>query len=208
MIVYIGNLIGSLFCAYLMVVGPLQTGALPSLTAAPVSDSGFILNIFGEHAIDIAAAKTLTYKAAGGFMGQFSAFMNGIACNLLVNVAILLALSAKHMIGKSFGVWFPIFAFVASGYEHCVANMYFIPTGIMALAQHPEYVLPAGSLLAHYGGISVADFVIWNLIPVTIGNIIGGMIFVGAVYFYSFKGEIPTICANDLPGGPGKGIRK
>ena len=161
--VYIGNFIGSLFWAYLMVVGPFSKGGGPDLT------------VFGQNAIAIAEAKTLPYIAAGT-IGYWSAFMKGIACNLLVNVAILLALSSKAMVGKFFGIWFPIMAFVASGFEHCVANMYFIPAGIMLGAN-----------------VTWLQFIQWNLIPVTIGNIVGGFLFIGAVYFYSFKKELSTI---------------
>jgi formate/nitrite transporter len=161
--VYIGNFIGSLFWAYLMVIGPFSKGGGPELT------------VFGQNAIAIAEAKTLPYIAAGS-IGMWSAFMKGIACNLLVNVAILLALSSKNMIGKFFGIWFPIMAFVATGFEHSVANMYFIPTGIMLGAN-----------------VSWAQFVQWNLIPVTLGNIVGGFIFIGAVYFYSFKKELSSM---------------
>ena len=160
--VYIGNFIGSLFWAYLMAVGPLSKGGGPELTA------------FGQNAIAIAQAKTLPYMANGG-AGLWSAFMKGIACNLLVNLAILLALSSKNMIGKFFGIWFPIMAFVASGFEHCIANMYFIPAGIMLGAK-----------------VTWGQFFYWNLIPVTIGNIIGGFIFIGAVYFISFKKELSS----------------
>ncbi len=161
--VYIGNFIGSLFWAYLMVVGPFSKGGGPELT------------VFGQNAIAIAEAKTLPYIAAGT-IGLWSAFMKGIACNLLVNVAILLAFSSKSMVGKFFGIWFPIMAFVSSGFEHCVANMYFIPAGIMLGAN-----------------VSWTQFIQWNLIPVTIGNIVGGFIFIGAVYFYSFKKELSTM---------------
>lgn len=161
--VYIGNFVGSLFWAYIMVFGPFCKGGGPELTA------------FGINAIGIAEAKTLPYIAAGT-IGLWSAFLKGIACNLLVNVAILLALSSKAMVGKFFGIWFPIMAFVATGFEHCVANMYFIPAGIMLGAK-----------------VTWAQFIWWNLIPVTIGNIIGGFIFIGAVYFYSFKKELSTM---------------
>ncbi len=161
--VYIGNFIGSLFWAYLMVVGPFSKGGGPDLT------------VFGQNAIAIAEAKTLPYIAAGT-IGYWSAFMKGIACNLLVNVAILLALSSKAMVGKFFGIWFPIMAFVASGFEHCVANMYFIPAGIMLGAN-----------------VTWLQFIQWNLIPVTIGNIVGGFLFIGAVYFYSFKKELSSM---------------
>lgn len=161
--VYIGNFVGSIFWAYLMSVGPLSKGGGPELTA------------FGQNAVAIAQAKTLPYIANGG-AGLWSAFMKGIACNLLVNLAILLALSSKNMLGKFFGIWFPIMAFVASGFEHSVANMYFIPTGIMLGAK-----------------ITWGQFIYWNLIPVTIGNIIGGFIFIGAVYFISFKKELSSM---------------
>jgi len=161
--VYIGNFVGSLFWAYLMSVGPFSKGG------------GMELTVFGQNAIGIAEAKTLPYIAAGT-TGYWSAFMKGIACNLLVNVAILLALSSKDMVGKFFGIWFPIMAFVSSGFEHSVANMYFIPVGIMLGAN-----------------VTWGQFIQWNLIPVTIGNIVGGFIFIGAVYFYSFKKELSTI---------------
>ncbi|MFA5616977.1 MAG: formate/nitrite transporter family protein, partial [Syntrophorhabdaceae bacterium] len=161
--VYIGNFIGSIFWAYLMSVGPLSKGGGPELTA------------FGQNAVAIAQAKTLPYMANGG-VGLWSAFMKGIACNLLVNLAILLGLASKNMIGKFFGIWFPIMAFVASGFEHSVANMYFIPAGIMLGAK-----------------VTWGQFIYWNLIPVTIGNIIGGFIFIGAVYFISFKKELSSI---------------
>lgn len=160
--VYIGNFIGSVFWAYLMTVGPFSKGGSSELT------------VFGQSAIAIAQAKTLPYMANGG-VGLWSAFMKGIGCNLLVNLAILLAFSSKNMIGKFFGVWFPIMAFVSSGFEHCVANMYFIPAGIMLGAN-----------------VTWAQFIQWNLIPVTLGNIVGGFIFIGAVYFYSFKSELST----------------
>ncbi len=161
--VYIGNFIGSLFWAYLMTVGPFSKGGGAELTA------------FGQSAVAIAQAKTLPYMANGG-AGLWSAFMKGIGCNLLVNLAILLALSSKNMIGKFFGIWFPIMAFVASGFEHSVANMYFIPTGIMLGAN-----------------VTRGQFIGWNLIPVTLGNIVGGFVFIGAVYYISFKKELSSI---------------
>ncbi|HNQ78678.1 MAG TPA: formate/nitrite transporter family protein [Acidobacteriota bacterium] len=159
--VYIGNFIGSLFWAYLMSVGPLSKGGTAELT------------VFGVNAVGIAQSKVIPYMNAG-MAGWWSAFMKGIACNLLVNVAILLAFSSKTMIGKFFGIWFPIMAFVSSGFEHSVANMYFIPVGIFCGAE-----------------VTWGQFINWNLIPVTIGNIIGGFLFVGVVYYLAFKKELP-----------------
>jgi formate/nitrite transporter len=159
--VFIANFVGSLFWAYLMAVGPFSKGGGPELTA------------FGQNAISIAEAKTLPYLAAGG-AGLWSAFMKGIGCNLLVNLAIILSFSSKNMIGKFFGIWFPIMAFVSSGFEHSIANMYFIPVGIFCGAQ-----------------VTWGQFFVWNLIPVTIGNIVGGLLFIGVVYHFAFKGEFP-----------------
>ena len=163
-LVYVGNFVGSLFWAYLMSVGPFVSHG------AAEGAGQVLLNAFGNNAIAIAEAKT-SY-AASGFTGWWSCFMNGIGCNLLVNVAILLAFTSKNMIGKFFGIWFPIMAFVASGFEHCVANMYFIPAGIFLGAD-----------------VTWGKFVFWNLVPCTIGNIIGGFLFIGVVYFSCFRKE-------------------
>jgi len=160
--VYIGNFVGSLFWAYLMVVGPFSNG-------------GVGLSVYGQTAVAIAEAKILPYQAAGG-IGLWSAFMKGIGCNLLVNLAILLAFSSKNMIGKFFGIWFPIMAFVSSGFEHCIANMFFIPAGIWAGAN-----------------VTWGQFFVWNLIPVTIGNIVGGLLFIGVVYFLMFRKELQKV---------------
>ena len=187
--VYIGNLIGSLAFAYLMVAGPLTQGMVTGEPGA-----------FAQNAVSIAAAKTLTYKSAGG-MGLWSCFLAAIGCNFLVNIAILLAITAKQFIGKFFGIWFPIMAFVSIGFEHCVANMYFLPAGLWVYRLFPgladkavtaadgtvTYAIP---LLHQFGGLTWSDIWLWNLIPATIGNIIGGMVFVGFVYYYCFRNEL------------------
>ena len=179
--VYLGNIIGSVFYAYLMSVGPFVTGGAGGALA---------VNAFGMNAVNIAAAKTLTYKAAGA-AGLWSMFWKAIGCNYLVNIAILLALCADNVAGKFLGIWFPIMAFVSSGFEHCVANMYFIPTGMMLINWHPAVVDKIGGLLALNGGISMSDMWLWNLLPVTLGNIAGGFLFVACFYFYAFRKELP-----------------
>lgn len=184
--VYIGNLVGSLAYAYLMVYGPFTQGNIGA--AEP--------NAFGMTAIAIAAGKTLTYKSVGS-VGLWSCFLSAIGCNFLVNVAILLAITAKDVIGKFFGIWFPIMAFVATGFEHCVANMYFLPAGLWLTQIFPGVVTktvdgkPWNKLLAANGGLSWGDVWLWNIIPVTIGNIVGGMIFIGVVYFFCYRNEFP-----------------
>jgi formate/nitrite transporter len=158
--VYAGNFAGSLFWAYLMFWGPFRKYGTAELS------------VFGQSAVAIAQAKVLPYIAAGG-AGIGAAFAKAIACNILVNLAILLGLSAENTTGKILGMWFPIMAFVACGFEHSVANMYFVPAGILLGA-----------------GVTWPQFLIWNLLPVTLGNIVGGMVFVGVAYSYCFKGEL------------------
>lgn len=110
---------------------------------------------------------------------------SGILCNFLVCMAILKGAAAKDAAGKIMATWFPICAFVLNGFEHVVANMYYIPIGIMA-ATNPAYTAKAEELYGitatqlqslHIGGV------LSNLIPVTIGNILGGM-FIGFVLYY------------------------
>lgn len=185
--VYIGNLLGSLCYAYLMVLGPFTQGNIG--TAEP--------NAFGLTALTIAVGKTLTYKSVGA-MGLWSCFLAGIGCNFLVNVAIMLGITSQDVIGKFFGIWFPIMAFVATGFEHCVANMYFLPVGLWIYQYFPglaNKVMPDGKfwspLLHTNGGLTWNDIWVWNLIPATIGNIIGGMVFIGMVYYFCFRNELP-----------------
>jgi formate/nitrite transporter len=164
--VYAGNFAGALFWAYLMFWGPFRKYGTAELS------------IFGQSALVIAQSKVLPYAAAG-LAGLGSAFAKGIACNLLVNLAILLGLSAENTTGKVVGIWFPIMAFVACGFEHSVANMYTVPVGMMLGA-----------------GVTWGQFLIWNLLPVTLGNIVGGMVFVGAAYSFCFKRELPAASQN------------
>ena len=178
--VYIGNLIGSLIWAYVMFVGPFVVG----------SADGMAINDFGFNAVTVAVGKTLTYKEAG-MMGLWSCFIKGIGCNYLVNIAIMLAITSDDMVGKFFGIWFPIMAFVSTGFEHSVANMYFLPVGLLLANRYPAAITKVGGLLAKHGGITWGDVWIRNIIPATLGNIIGGGFFVGCLYFWAFKKEIP-----------------
>ena len=167
--VYIGNFIGSVVWAYIMANGPFVT-----FDAAGVAT----LTAFGTRAIAIMGAKT----GYVGMMGFYSAFLKGIGCNWLVNLAILLGICADDAVGKFFGIWFPIMAFVSMGLEHSIANMYFIPAGIMTA-----------------GVTNTATTVNWfnmwmsNLIPVTLGNIVGGLFFVGVIYWVAFRKEIAAL---------------
>ena len=125
-----------------------------------------------------------TIKVAMGKLGMSfqSAFISGILCNFFVCIAVLMAAAAKDIAGKVWAIFFPIMAFVVSGYEHCVANMYYIPAGIFA-AGNEAYVQKAmetyGYTAAQLEGLNWEAMVIANLLPVTLGNIVGGRVLVG-----------------------------
>ena len=125
-----------------------------------------------------------TIKVAMGKLGMTfqSAFLSGILCNFFVCIAVLMAAAAKDIAGKVWAIFFPIMAFVVSGYEHCVANMYYIPAGIFA-AGNEAYVQKAmetyGYTAAQLEGLNWEAMLIANLLPVTPGNIVGGMVLVG-----------------------------
>ena len=171
--VYIGNLIGSMFWAYLMANGPFVS--FDAVGAATVT-------AFGSRAITIAAAK-VSYV---GMMGMWSAFLKGIGCNYLVNLAILLGICSDDMVGKFFGIWFPIMAFVSMGLEHSVANMYFIPAGIFTQG----FITDPTKINA---GINWVTMWTNNLIIVTLGNIVGALFFVGFLYWIAFRKEIAAL---------------
>jgi formate/nitrite transporter FocA (FNT family) len=141
---------------------------------------------FGTRAIQIAAAK-VQYV---GLMGMWSAFLKAVACNWLVNLAILLGICADDLIGKFFGIWFPIMAFVSSGFEHSIANMYFISAGILT---QPFANQTAISAFTGIQNLNWAGFWLNNMIIVTIGNIVGGMFFVGVIYWVAFRKEIAAL---------------
>ncbi len=138
---------------------------------------GLVLLVLWSHqwrmngdGVGIAAVKIAAAKAALPF---WEAFFKGILCNILVCLAVWLALAGRSVVDKIFAIIFPVSAFVAAGFEHSVANMYFIPLGILLQEQLPTAALPA----VNWTGLMA------NLIPVTLGNIIGGGGLVAAVYY-------------------------
>lgn len=167
-VIYFSNMIG----AVLVVLLVYLSGQFNA------SDGGL-----GAYTIKIASAKV--------GIPFWQALFSGILCNFLVCIAILMAGAAKDVVGKCIAVFFPIWAFVISGFEHCVANMYYIPAGILA-SQNSNYLEKASTLYG-IGEKSMEQLTIvgmlQNLVPVTIGNIIGGSIMVGFVYFLIYGKE-------------------
>lgn len=108
----------------------------------------------------------------------------GILCNIMVCLAIWMAFGAKTITDKMFAVLLPVAMFVSSGFEHCIANMFMVPTGI--LIQHfasPEFWIAIGQDPSTFADITTNNFILHNLIPVTIGNIIGGGVIVGLMHW-------------------------
>lgn len=157
-LVYLGNFLGALLVVALMKsTGLWETGS----------------GLLGASVIKTAQAKVqLSF-------GQ--AFVRGILCNWLVCLAVWMSTGARETVSKIFAIWFCIGLFVISGFEHSIANMYFIPAGIAAAAD---------SGLAQLAGcdvsvLTVGNFLVKNLLPVTLGNILGGGVFVGMVYWFT-----------------------
>jgi len=133
----------------------------------------------GDGALGAAAVGIAAKKVSLGFN---EALFRGVGCNWLVCLAVWMALAARQTIGKIFAIFFPIMGFVAIGFEHCVANMYFIPVGLFlkSWANIPAIQNAAPDTLTW------VNFLWKNLLPVTIGNIIGGAVFVGMSYWGAY----------------------
>ena len=136
----------------------------------------------GNHEVGATALRIAVAKVQLNFI---EAVALGMLCNALVTLAIWLSLSARTIPGKVIAVVFPITAFVAAGFEHSIANMYFIPMGLL-LKDEPAVVNASGLGAAELADLGWSEFVLANLVPVTIGNVIGGALLVGAVYWFVY----------------------
>jgi len=173
-VVWISNFVGSLLLVYIIYYGGYWGG--PDAAAG----GAIAISAHGAKALAIAKGKlTLTW-------GQ--AFFRAICCNWLVCLAVWMAFAAKDIVGKIFAIFFPIMAFVSSGFEHSVANMFFIPMGVTIAQGAPEAAATAlkmspDAVLALFNyGTTLMN----NIIPVTLGNIVGGAGFVGMYYWFVY----------------------
>ena len=163
-IVYAGNFLGSILTAGIMF-----------LTGQYLQGNGAV----GLNALNIATAKT--------GIDFLPALCSGIMCNALVCLAVWLTYSARTTTDKILAIIPPITAFVAAGFEHSVANMYFIPIGLFIKNWGtPAFFDTIGKTAGDFSNLTWGNFFIANLLPVTIGNIIGGAVMVGAVYWYAY----------------------
>ncbi len=163
-IVYVGNFIGAV------------------LTAGMVFVSGQYL--FGNGAIGATALNIAKAKVELSFVQALSL---GILCNALVCLAVWMTFSARSTTDKIIAILFPIAGFVAAGFEHSIANMYFIPIGILIKNFAPDrFWMLIGKSPTDFASLNWDAFLTQNILPVTIGNIIGGAFFVAAVYWVIF----------------------
>jgi len=164
LIVYLGNLVGALGTVAVMFI------------------SGQYL--FGGGSVGLVALSTGNSKSTLDFLPAVGL---GIMCNVLVCLAVWMTLSARSTTDRILAIVPPIAAFVAAGFEHSVANMYFIPTAMSIRELAPATFWTAiGKTPADFPGLTLDRFLLGNLLPVTIGNVIGGALMVGAVYWFVY----------------------
>lgn len=151
MVVFAGNIIGSVFIAF-------------------IANFGHVLSLYNGELV-LTVVTTASVKTNMPF---FDAFMKGILCNVLVCIAVWASQAAEELSGRIIALYLPIFLFIVCGFEHSVANMYFIPAGMLA-----QYVYGAP------GHITILGF-LWNLLPVTLGNLVGGSFLIGGGYYLAY----------------------
>jgi Formate/nitrite family of transporters len=160
--VYIGNMLGSLAVVILVY-----------LTKTPQHN-------------EILSQVSLSYAITKTNLGFVEAFSLGILCNILVASAVWMSYSTHSVEGRIWAIFFPIMLFITSGYEHCVANMFYIPFGILLKNDFAPSMLASGkTTLEALANLNINGFIINSLLPVTLGNIIGGCGFVAAINWYN-----------------------
>jgi formate/nitrite transporter len=168
-VVYAGNFVGSVFLAHMMAVsGLFNSGA----------------GLLGGITIKIAVGKVS--------LAFIPAFYLGLMCNWLVCLAVWTAYGAKDMAGKILGIFCPIWLFITSGFEHSVANMYYVPAGIFAKG-NAAWIAASGIPAEALDKLDWTNFAVNNLVPVTLGNIAGGMVFVGMAYWFAYLRESKAV---------------
>jgi formate/nitrite transporter len=155
--VFLGNLLGSIAYGVLLAIALTNMGKIDATSGV------------AARLISVAEAKTVANEAIG-LAGMVSVFVKAILCNWLVCLGVVMAMTTSSTIGKIVATWMPIFMFFALGFEHAVVNMFIIPTGMLLGAK-----------------VSVLQWWVWNQIPVTLGNFVGGFVFTGLALYSTFR---------------------
>ena len=164
-IVYAGNFVGSVGTALLVLLSGQYT--------------------FGKGAVGITALSIAASKAS---LNPLNALFLGILCNVMVCLAVWMTFSARSTVDKIMAIIFPISGFVAAGFEHSIANMYFVPIGLFIQQFDPAFLASEAVTAANLNlsALTWGNFLVNNLLPVTLGNTIGGAVLVAAVYWAIF----------------------
>ena len=155
--VFLGNLIGSLAYAVLLVIVLTDAGQ--------IAPAGLALRL-----TQLAEAKTNGY-AQYGAAGMLTVFVKAVLCNWMVTLGVVMALASTSTLGRIAGAWMPIVVFFAQGFEHSVVNMFVIPAGMLMGAK-----------------VSLGGWWLWNQVPVTLGNLVGGFVFTGLALYATYGG--------------------
>jgi formate/nitrite transporter len=162
-------------------IGSLVYGVLLAIALT----NGFTAPVAGVAAMiaKVAEAKTVAYEHAGA-AGMLAVFVKGMLCNWMVCMGVVMGLASTSTIGRIVGMWMPILVFFAQGFEHSVVNMFVIPTGML--------------LGAH---VSLAEWWVWNQIPVTLGNLVGGLVFTGLALYVTYARKPAASVPAGVPEG-------
>eukprot|EP01084_Bolivina_argentea_P083007 150299_1 len=163
-VVYLGNFLGALTYLFFM------WGAITHFGQRNITKYEMFVNVL----CNITETKILGYVETGGAAGWFAAMFNGILCNWMVTMAVLLSFSSKSTIGKVVAMYIPIAIFITLGFEHSIVNLFLLPAG---------FAFECNSY-------SVAQWLLWNQIPVTLGNIFAGILLTGAMYYVIWSGKL------------------
>jgi formate transporter len=155
--VFLGNLLGSIAYGILLAIALTNMGKIEATAGV------------AARLVSVAEAKTVANEAIG-LAGMVSVFVKAVLCNWLVCLGVVMAMTTSSTIGKIVATWMPIFMFFALGFEHAVVNMFIIPTGMLLGAK-----------------VSVLQWWVWNQIPVTLGNFVGGFVFTGLALYSTFR---------------------
>ncbi|HEY4300692.1 MAG TPA: formate/nitrite transporter family protein [Candidatus Didemnitutus sp.] len=177
-----GQVVGNLFWVFTgNLLGSVAYGAL--LYVALGGLAGGAPSGIAAKIVSIAEAKTTAYAALGA-TGLLTVFVKAVLCNWMVCMGVVMAFTSQSTLGKIVAAWLPVTTFFAQGFEHSVVNMFVIPTGMMFGAK-----------------VSVSDWWLWNQLPVTLGNLVGGLLFTGLFLYWTYRpaAPAPATTADGLP---------
>ncbi|NLL78022.1 MAG: formate/nitrite transporter family protein [Clostridiales bacterium] len=167
---------------FLVFISNLAGAVLMAILVTYSGQFSYSHDALGAYVIKVALTKATIQPG--------TAFISAILCNIIVCAAVFMAAGAKDLAGKILGIFFPIFVFVICGFEHCVANMYYISAGIFALG-NKNYAAKAMELYgyteAQLSSLNWTNMFVTNLLPVTIGNIVGGALFIGVPVYFAYR---------------------